>query len=87
MDEVEKRRKINEKKFGNWDGLPEGGRKYRFEIKGKFGYFARYVKEVNSEEKTTHFYQEIYDSGGELVGVHFKYPVDEGHKILKERKR
>ncbi len=87
MNELEKRRKLNERKFDNWQELPDGGRKYWFEIQGKLGYTARYIKEVNGEEKTIRFYQEIYDSDGQMVEIHLKYPVDKGHKILKERKK
>jgi hypothetical protein len=41
---------------------------------------ARYVKEVDAEEVTVRFHQEIYDDTGRLVEVHQKYPVDEGHR-------
>ena len=87
MNNLERRRKLNERKFDNWQDLPKGGRKYWFEIRGKIGYLARYVKEVDKEEKTICFYQEIYDSKGKLVEIHRKYPVDEGHKIVKENKK
>lgn len=44
-----------------------------------------YVKEVDDDEKTTTFYQEIYDDAGNLVEIHEKYPVDSGHqKVRKE---
>jgi len=38
------------------------------------------VKEVNGQEITIRFAQEIYDETGRLVEVHEKYPVDLGHK-------
>jgi len=49
------------------------------------GWKAKYVKEVDHDEMTTRFYQEIYDDAGNLVEIHEKYPVDRGHqKIRKE---
>jgi len=81
---VSKKRKDNEKKFGSWDKLPGGGRRYYYEIKGKHGWSARYVKEVNQAETTIRFYQEIYDQNDNLVEIHEKYPIDKGHKkVLK----
>ena len=77
--EAEKRRE-NERKFGHWDELPDGRRRYWYEVPGRMGWRARYVKEVDSEEKTDRFYQEIYDQTGMLVEVHEKYPVDSGHR-------
>lgn len=44
------------------------------------------MKEVNGEEKTVRFYQEIYDEQGKLVGIHEKYPVDTGHRRVGEEK-
>lgn len=81
---MSKKRKENEKKFGSWINLPDGGRRYFYEIKGKHGWSARYVKEVDQAEITIRFYQEIYDQNGTLVEIHEKYPVDNGHKkVLK----
>jgi hypothetical protein len=42
----------------------------------------RYIKEVDANERTLRFAQEIYDSTGRLVAVHEKFPVDSGHKQL-----
>ncbi len=70
----------NEKKFGNWSPLPDGGRRYWFDVQGRMGCRARYLKEVDSDEATVRFWQEIYDDRGTLVEVHVKYPVDTGHK-------
>ena len=75
-----KKRKLNEKKFGNWEALPDGGRKYYLNVLGKHGWKARYVKEVDNQENTIKFYQEIYDASGKLVEIHKKYPEDSGHK-------
>jgi hypothetical protein len=55
---------------------------YVREFAGRAGGRARYVKEVDADEKTTRFAQEIYDSTGRLVAVHEKFPVDSGHKQL-----
>jgi hypothetical protein len=84
LDQIDQKRIKNETKFLNWVDLPKGGRKYWFEIKGKFGWKARYVKEVNANEDTVRFCQEIYDKKGVLVETHQKFPVDEGHKRIKE---
>lgn len=74
----------NEKKFGQWEPLPTGGRRYWYEVYGYNNWKARYVKEVDPEEKTIRFYQEIYDNLGCLIEIHEKYPVDKGHKVIKE---
>lgn len=84
MDPVDQKQSQNEKKFSKWVELPGGGRKYWFEIKGRFGWKARYVKEVNIQEDTIRFYQEIYDEKENLVETHEKFPIDKGHKRIKE---
>lgn len=38
------------------------------------------ITEVDSQEKTTKFLQEIYNNQGKLVEIHEKYPIDKGHK-------
>jgi hypothetical protein len=73
-------RKQNETKFGRWEELPDGGRRYSFELSGRQGWLARYIKEVDSNETTLRFWQEIYDDQGKLIEVHEKYPVDKGHQ-------
>ena len=70
----------NEKKFRNWSQLPDGGRRYWFDILGRHGWWARYLKEVNSQEITVRFWQEIYDEEDNLIEIHEKYPVDKGHQ-------
>ena len=75
----EQKRRQNERKFGAWDELPDGSRRYFFEVQGRHGWSARYVKEVDDSERTIKFYQEIYDEKGQLVEIHEKYPVDKGH--------
>jgi hypothetical protein len=70
----------NEKKFGQWDELPGGGRCYRLDVRGKSGWLARYFKEVDANETTLRFWQEIYDDQATLVEIHEKYPVDKGHQ-------
>jgi hypothetical protein len=64
--------------------LPNGGRRYWFEVAGRRGWRARYVKEVDADEKTVRFWQEIYDDQGKLVEIHEKYPVDKGHQQVQE---
>lgn len=59
---------------------PQGGRVYSYDVKGRSGWRARDVKEVDSEESTVSFYQEVYDGDGKLREVHHKYPVDLGHQ-------
>ncbi len=75
----ERKRRENEIKFGVWDELPDGGRRYFYEVQGRYGWTARYVKEVDASERTIRFYQEIYDEKGQLVEIYEKYPVDKGH--------
>ncbi len=83
MSEKDKRL-LNEKKFAKWEDLPDGGRKYHLEIKGRHGWIARYIKEVNAAEETIKFFQEIYDDKGDLIEIHEKFPVDKGHRKIKE---
>ena len=75
-------REQNERKFGDWEALPTGGRRYFRDFAGRAGGRARYIKEVDSNETTIRFAQEIYDSTGRLVSVHEKFPVDLGHNKL-----
>jgi hypothetical protein len=70
----------NEKKFRHWNELPEGGRCYWLDVVGRLGWRARYFKEVDAQEVTLRFWQEIYDDKGKLTEVHEKYPVDKGHQ-------
>ena len=70
----------NEKKFSNWNDLPSGGRRYWLDVFGRAGWRARYLKEVDAQEVTLRFWQEIYDEQSNLVEVHEKYPVDTGHR-------
>ena len=46
------KRKQNEKEFENWTDRPTGGRKYWFDVIGRNGGKARYVKEVDNQELT-----------------------------------
>jgi len=69
----------NEKKFGHWEVLPDGGRRYWLDVFGRQGWRARYLKEVDANEATLRFWQEIFDEHGKLAEIHEKYPVDEGH--------
>lgn len=83
MTEDERKRRLNERKFGAWEDLPGGGRRYWYEIEGRRRWRARYVKEVDAEETTTRFWQEVYDDAGILVERHDKYPTDRGHERLR----
>ena len=60
--------------------LSSGGRKYWYEVDGRWGYKARYVKEVDRLEETLKFYQEIYNENGILVEIHEKYPINKRHR-------
>jgi hypothetical protein len=77
MDEEKRRR--NERKYGQWEELPDGGRRYWYAVGSGTGWSAKYVKEVDREESTCAFRQEIYDPSGRLTEVHEKFPVDRGH--------
>ena len=77
MDVV--KRMQNEKEFDNWIELPTNGRKYWFDVTGRNGGKARYVKEVDSKEVTIAFWQEIFDKNGVIIEIHEKFPIDKGH--------
>ena len=70
----------NEQKFGSWDELPGGGRRYRRAVIGRGGWSACYFKDVDVTETTVRFWQEIYNDTGRLTEIHEKYPVDKGHQ-------
>ena len=72
----------NERKFKDWEELPNGRRRYTREFIGRAGGHARYIKEVDANETTIRFAQEIYDAAGKVIEVHEKFPVDLGHKHL-----
>ena len=73
-------RRQNETKFGHGEALPGGGRRYRLHVAGRLGWQARYLKEVDADEITVRFWQEIYDDQGKLAEIHEKFPVDKGHQ-------
>ena len=73
------KRKENEKKYSNFEELADGSRIYWFEIEGRMGWKARYVKIVDTNEFTVSFRQEIFNENGILVEIHEKYPIDNGH--------
>jgi len=79
----EQKRRVNERKFGHWEDLPGGGRQYRYDVPGRMGWRARYVKIVDGDENTLSFLQEIYNEQGDLVEVHEKYPEDKGHQKIE----
>lgn len=76
---LQNKRRINEKKFTDWEDLPGGGRRYHLEVKGRHGWKARYIKEVDAKEETIRFFQEVYDDKGNLIEIHEKFPVNKGH--------
>lgn len=49
----EEKRLLNERKFKNWDELPDGGRRYYYQVTGRVTGFARYIKIVDDKENTT----------------------------------
>lgn len=73
-------RQQNEKKFGGWEDLANGARRYHMDVTGRQGWRARYLKEVDANEQTVKFWQEIYDEQENLREIHEKYPVDNGHQ-------
>ena len=73
-------REQNERKFGQWITLSDGGRSYWLDAIGRQGWRARYWKAVDANEQTVRFWQEIYDETGKLIEIHQKFPVDEGHR-------
>ena len=79
----ENQRKKNEKEFEAWIETESDGRIYSFEISEKLGWKAKYSKEVNNEELTLRFWQEVYDDKNVLREIHEKYPVDKGHKKIE----
>jgi hypothetical protein len=79
------KRQENEKKFPNWEELPDGLRVYWFVIEGRMGWKAKYLKKVDNNESTLSFWQEIYNKAGILVEVHEKYPIDKGHKKIEKQ--
>ncbi len=79
----EKKREKNEKEFDSWLEI-KNGRIYSFEVLGKLGWKAKYLKEVDGEEITIRFWQEVYDEKNILREIHEKYPEDIGHKKLKK---
>jgi hypothetical protein len=78
-----RKRTQNERTFGAWDNLPDGGRRYWYEVQGRSGWKARYVKEVDADETTVAFYQEVHDGEGRVREIHHKYPVDLGHRRIE----
>jgi len=73
-------RQQNERKFEQWEDLPRGERRYWLDVSSRSGWKVRYVKEVDVNEVTLRFYQEVYNEIGEMIEVHHKYPVDLGHR-------
>lgn len=70
----------NERMFPHWEATSSGGRCYWLDVDGRSGWRARYLKEVDVDEITLRFWQEIYDRNDHLVEIHEKFPVDKGHR-------
>ncbi|MCW5876247.1 MAG: hypothetical protein KIS85_05120 [Anaerolineales bacterium] len=79
----ERKQRQNEAKFDSWEALPDGGRQYSMTVPGRSGWKAIYLKQVDADEQTVRFWQEIYDESGALVEEHQKYPEDRGHKKVR----
>ncbi|MCR4405181.1 MAG: hypothetical protein NUW06_07930 [Candidatus Acetothermia bacterium] len=67
------------------EDLHQGGRRYWYEVSSRSGWKARYVKEVDAEERMFRFCQEIYNGKGQSLEIHEKYPVDKGHKKVRSK--
>jgi len=78
------KREQNERRFPNWLDLPDGGRRYWYDVPGYHRGFARYIKVVDMNELTVQLVQEIYNDAGQLIESHEKYPVDTGHTRIGE---
>ena len=79
---MDKKRKLKERKFKNWESTSSNGRLYFCEVAGKYGWSDKYFKEVDEKEQTVRFWQKIYDQNMKLREIHEKYPEDKGHKKL-----
>ena len=77
------KRRQNEQRYDHWESLPDGGRRYWYDVPGEARGFARYVKIVDAQERTVQFFQEIYDDNGRLIETHQKFPVDSGHQFAE----
>lgn len=77
-----KKRRDNERKFGQWIESDDGNRIYKMKLEGKFGWHAIYEKVVDKNENTLKFTQFIYDEQGVLRERHEKFPIDKGHKKI-----
>jgi ribosomal protein S10 len=62
-------REQTEKEFRSWQDLPDGGRRYWKDRKGKMG-FQRLIKIVDAQENTLLFLQEVYNDEGVLIEAH-----------------
>ncbi len=74
------KREQNEHDFQSWEDISGGWRRYWIDKPGSVGGFVRYIKTVDANERARLMVQEVYDSEGQLVARHQKYPVDSGHR-------
>ncbi len=77
------KQKANERKFRKWEETING-RLYTRKVEGQKGWYAIYYKEVDKEEKTLRFWQEIFDEQDKLRAIHHKYPEDKGHQQITD---
>jgi hypothetical protein len=75
-------REQNERRFKNWQDLPDGRRRYWTDREGAVSGFQRMIKVVDADENTLQILQEIYDDEDVLIERHQKFPVDTGHEKL-----
>jgi hypothetical protein len=75
-------REQNEKEYRNWIDLPDGGRRYWRDRKGRITGIQRMVKTVDAQENALSVVQEIYNDEGEIIERHQKFPQDTGHQVI-----
>jgi hypothetical protein len=54
-------REQNEKRFKNWEDLPDGRRRYWYDRRGNVSGYQRIIKIVDADETTLQLVQEIYN--------------------------
>ena len=75
-------RQSNENRFKQWRASETGGRIYYKKVAGLYGRYAFYFKEVDEHESIVRFWQEVYNAKDELIEIHEKYPIDNGHQKI-----
>ena len=80
-------REQNEKRFGQWELLPDGVRRYWTDRQSAVSGFQRIIKWVDMNERTVRLVQEIYNAEGRLIERYQKFPVDTGHEVIDEEQQ